>query len=172
MPFRADRALATFKTTGRRFDIRGEVDDVIVIDDYAHHPTAIKATLEATKARYPEHTLWGVWQPHTYSRTATLLEKYAEAFGMADEVIVTDIYAAREDAVDGVTGETTADAIHHPRARHISGLDTLTNLLLIDVQAPSVVIIMSAGDAIKVSADYLSRMSLRRNGATDVDSGT
>lgn len=166
-------ALKTFRTTGRRFDIRGEVQGVIVVDDYSHHPTAIRSALEAAKARYPEHTLWGVWQPHTYSRTSALLDKYAESFSAADKVIVTDIYAAREAPVDGVDGESTAEAINHPDVTHISGLETLTEYLLSEVQAPAVVIIMSAGDAIKVGGDYIQRKTPpNRKEANHVDGGT
>ncbi|MEQ8672246.1 MAG: UDP-N-acetylmuramate--L-alanine ligase [Aggregatilineales bacterium] len=166
-------ALATFKTTGRRFDVCGEVAGVIVVDDYAHHPTAIKATLEATKARYPEHTLWGIWQPHTYSRTSALLEKYAQSFGAADKVIVTDIYAAREAPVEGVDGDSVAKAINHADVTHVSGLETLTEWLLSEVKAPSVVIIMSAGDAIQVSSDFFRRKTPpTRKEATYVDDST
>ena len=70
----ASAALATFHGAGRRFDIRGEANGIIVVDDYAHHPTAIKATLKATRQRYPNHTIWAVWQPHTYSRTQQLAD--------------------------------------------------------------------------------------------------
>lgn len=87
-------ALETFKTTGRRFDVQGEVDGVVIIDDYAHHPTAIKITLEAVKMRYPDKQVWAIWQPHTFSRTKTLLTEYVSAFEGADKVLITDIYPA------------------------------------------------------------------------------
>ena len=151
------KTLETFKTTGRRFDICGEADGIIVVDDYAHHPTAITTTLEAVKLRYPDKTVWAVWQPHTYSRTKTLLDDYATAFDSADHVLVTDIYAAREKPVDGVTGKTTAQAIQHPHVRHVSGLDDMRQHLIDEVQSPSVIIIMSAGDAIKIGTAYLQQ---------------
>ncbi len=93
---KAAQALGEFIGTGRRFEVRGEASGVIVIDDYAHHPTEIKATLAAAKARYPRRRIWAVWQPHTYSRTQALLNDFVHSFADADEVIVTEIYAARE----------------------------------------------------------------------------
>ncbi|MDQ7034359.1 MAG: UDP-N-acetylmuramate--L-alanine ligase [Anaerolineae bacterium] len=92
----AAQALSTFRGTSRRFDIREDVDGIVVIDDYAHHPTAIRTTIDAARKRYPERELWVIWQPHTYSRTQQLWDDYLRAFGDAHHVIVTDIYAARE----------------------------------------------------------------------------
>lgn len=152
-------ALATFKTTGRRFDVRGEENGVTIIDDYAHHPTAIKATLAAARARYPDKRLYAVWQPHTYTRTHTLLDQYAVAFDPADVVLVTDIYAAREQPIAGVDGKSTAKAIRHPYVQHIAGLENLTEWLLHQVESPAVVIIMSAGDAIDVGIAYMKRVN-------------
>ena len=151
------KTLESFKTTGRRYDIRGEIDGIVVVDDYAHHPSAIKTTLEATKLRYPDKKIYSVWQPHTYSRTQTLLNEFIVAFDSADYVLVTDIYAAREKPVEGVTGETTAQAIQHPHVRHVSGLDAMCQHLIDEVQSPAVIIIMSAGDAIKIGSAYLER---------------
>jgi UDP-N-acetylmuramate--alanine ligase len=80
-------ALSEFTGTGRRFEIRGERKGVTVIDDYAHHPTEISATLAGAKARYPGRRILAVWQPHTYSRTKTLFFEFSRAFGDADEVL-------------------------------------------------------------------------------------
>lgn len=152
----AASAIATFITTGRRFDVRGEVDDVTVIDDYAHHPTAIRATLEAAKTRYPDQTLWAVWQPHTYSRTQALMEKYLTAFENADHVLVTDIYAAREQPLSGVDAASVAKAIQHPDAVHSGDIQQTIAMLKERVQPPSVIVIMSAGDAPKIGEAYLA----------------
>ena len=89
-------ALSKFTGTGRRFDLRGIAAGVIIINDYAHHPTEIRTTLAAARQRYPDHRIWAVWQPHTYSRTQALIEAFAAAFRDADQVIVTEVYAARE----------------------------------------------------------------------------
>jgi UDP-N-acetylmuramate--alanine ligase len=104
-------ALSEFTGTGRRFEVRGESKGVIVIDDYAHHPTEIRATLAAAKARYPDKKIWAVWQPHTYSRTQTLFFEFSRAFGDADHVLVTEVlsrsgqrHATSSGAIFGFTG--------------------------------------------------------------------
>ncbi len=167
VPFNeAARALASFQGTGRRFELRGEVGGVAVIDDYAHHPTAIKVTLEAARQRYPDRALWAVWQPHTYSRTHALLEDYITAFDAADHVLVTDIYAAREDPVPGVSSGEVVAAMAHPAARHSGSLSDTVRLLAAEVQAPAVILIMSAGDAPLVGVNFL-KLRQSRLGKTD-----
>ena len=88
--------LHDFKGAGRRFEVIGDACGVIVIDDYAHHPTEVAATLSAARLRYPTRRIWAVFQPHTYSRTQALLADYAHSFEDVDQVIFLDIYAARE----------------------------------------------------------------------------
>ena len=90
------RSLAGFGGIGRRFQVTGEVGGVTVIDDYAHHPTEIGATLAAARQRYPGRRIWAVWQPHTFSRTLLMLSRFAGSFGDADRVIALDIYRSRE----------------------------------------------------------------------------
>jgi UDP-N-acetylmuramate--alanine ligase len=150
-------ALATYSGAGRRFDVRADVDGLAVVDDYAHHPTAIRATLEAARARYPDRHLWAVWQPHTYSRTQQLMKDYLQAFAAADHVLVTDIYAAREQPVEGVSSAALVAAMPHPDARHTPSLDDAVDVLDRDVRAPAVVLIMSAGDAPRIGIDLLKR---------------
>lgn len=153
----AAAALATFKTTGRRFDVRGIRDGVTVVDDYAHHPTAIKTTLEAARARYPGAAIWAVWQPHTFSRTQALLDDYATAFDAADHVRVTDIYAAREQPEPGgIDGAKAARAIRHTDSRHAGDVDATLKALLAEVCAPAVIMILSAGDAPRIADGYLA----------------
>ncbi len=150
----AVKALATYQGTGRRFEVMGEVDQIVVIDDYAHHPTAIRVTLEAARMRYPERTLWAVWQPHTFSRTRTLWNDYLASFGAADHVIVTDIYAAREAPDPAVTADRFAAELG---TRHISGLEAAAAVLADEVKSPAVILIMSAGDAPKIGQGFLAR---------------
>ncbi|NDJ63332.1 MAG: UDP-N-acetylmuramate--L-alanine ligase [Chloroflexi bacterium] len=150
-------ALATFSGTGRRFEVRGEVGGVTVVDDYAHHPTAIRATLAAARARYPDHALWVVWQPHTFSRTAALFDSFVTAFADADYLLVTDIYAAREDPLPGVDSRALVAALSHPNARHTPARADCTAVLLAEVSAPAVILIMSAGDAPQIGADFLAQ---------------
>jgi len=162
----AAQALATFQGAGRRFDARGEVDGVLVIDDYAHHPTAIRVTLEAAKQRFPGRKVWAVWQPHTYSRTQNLLDGYLTAFDAADHVLVTDIYAAREDPIPGVSSADVVAAMSHPSVRHTPGLDDASDRLLRSVEPPAVVVIMSAGDAPLIGVNYLKLRQERSGNET------
>jgi UDP-N-acetylmuramate--alanine ligase len=148
-------ALGKFTGTGRRFEVKGKKKGIIVIDDYAHHPTEIKATLAAAKARYPKQRIVVVWQPHTYSRTKTLFNDFILAFEDADEVIVTEIYAAREPKQDFSSAEVV-NAMQHPAARFIASLEETTRYLLKHLRKPDVLFVLSAGDADQVSANVLA----------------
>lgn len=161
-------ALADFQGAGRRFDLRGEAEGVLVVDDYAHHPTAIRVTLEAARQRYPEHTLWAVWQPHTYSRTQALLEEYLTAFSAADHVLVTDIYAAREAPVPGFSGAAVVAAMAHPGVQYTPQLSDAVQVLVQQAKGPAVIIIMSAGDAPLIGVDFL-RLRQQGNHETTSD---
>lgn len=148
------RALTEFSGTGRRFEVRGEHLGVTVIDDYAHHPTEIRATLAAARARYPKRTIWAVWQPHTYSRTRTLFTEFANAFSEADQVLVTDIYASREPVQDFSAAELVR-ASPHPRARFSGSLENTTAYLLKHLTSGDVLLVLSAGDADQISERIL-----------------
>ncbi len=104
------RGLGEFKGVERRFQIRGEVGGVTIIDDYAHHPTEVEATLEAARAG-PWKRVVAVFQPHRYSRTQTLHEAFGASFGAADRIVITDVYGAGEFPVPGVTGKLITDAV-------------------------------------------------------------
>jgi UDP-N-acetylmuramate--alanine ligase len=148
-------ALGQFTGTGRRFEVRGEHNGVTVIDDYAHHPTEIRATLAGAKKRYPDRRIWAVWQPHTYSRTQTLFYEFSRAFADADEVLVTEIYASREPKQDFSSAEVVS-AMPHSSARYSGSLAETTKLLRENLRHGDVVIVLSAGDADQISADLMS----------------
>ncbi|MCW5879108.1 MAG: UDP-N-acetylmuramate--L-alanine ligase [Anaerolineales bacterium] len=150
-PAEAALALADFRGTSRRFELRGEAGGVLVVDDYAHHPAEIRSTLAAAKARYPGRRLMAVWQPHTYSRTGTLREQYAVAFGDADQVLVTDVYAAREQSPPGFDLAAIVGAVQHPVIEWAGDLDATQAHLEASLQSGDVLLIMSAGDAILLS---------------------
>lgn len=150
----AANTLGEFTGTARRFDVRGEKKGVTVVDDYAHHPTEIRATLAAAKARYPGHRIWAVWQPHTYSRTQTLFFDFSRAFSDADEVLVTEIYASREAKQEFSSAEVVS-AMPHPSARYTGSLEDTTQYLLKNLRSGDVLIVLSAGDADQVSANVL-----------------
>jgi UDP-N-acetylmuramate--alanine ligase len=152
--------LEGFIGVGRRFQIDGERDGVVVANDYAHHPTAIRATLEAARSRYPDRAIWAVWQPHTFSRTQALWDDFALSFVNADHVLVTPIYAAREDPIPGVDGEAMARAITlrgHKDTRFVESFAEAVELLNREVTAPAVIMILSAGDAPQIGRAFLGR---------------
>lgn len=153
----AAQALSQFEGTGRRFEIRGEKNGIILIDDYAHHPTEIRATLAGAKARYPNKKIWAVWQPHTYSRTQTLFVDFTRAFSDADEVLVTEIYASREGKQD-FSAATVVSAMPHSAARYSGSLDETKAYLLKNLHPNDVVLVLSAGDANKINGELLQEL--------------
>ncbi|GAB4554287.1 MAG: UDP-N-acetylmuramate--L-alanine ligase [Anaerolineae bacterium] len=157
--------LATFKGTARRLELIGDVAQVKIYSDYGHHPTAIRANLAGLRARYPQHQLWAVWQPHTYSRTRLLADQFATAFTDADHALVTDVYGAREVYQAGdPTGESMAALIRaagHTDARHSGTLRQTAQILIDEVEANSVVVIFSAGDAPQVGTWLLEALRER-----------
>ncbi len=156
----AAQALNDFTGTGRRFEVRGEQAGVIVIDDYAHHPTEIRATLAAARARYPGRNIWAVWQPHTYSRTRTLQAEFAAAFNDANHVIVTAIYAAREAAPsDGFSARQVVSMMKHNDVHYVPTLVEATMYLLAHLHPGDVLLTLSAGDADQVSAQVIAGLS-------------
>jgi UDP-N-acetylmuramate--alanine ligase len=149
----AAQALSRYRGVDRRFDVRGEAAGVTVIDDYAHHPGEIRATLAAARIRFPGRPIWVVWQPHTYSRTRTFLSEFAVAFGEADHLLVTEIYAAREGLpADGFSSRQVVAAIVHPDVQLVSGFSHAVDLLMGRLHAGDVVLVLSAGDAIQISS--------------------
>ena len=151
----AAAALNRFSGTGRRFDVIGQAGGVVVIDDYAHHPTEIRATLEAARSRYPEGRIWAVWQPHTYSRILALMDQFTQAFKLADQVLVTEVYAAREKN-DTFSSRELVAKIKHPSVRFLAGLAEMAAYLLEQLQPGDVLLVLSAGDADQVSAAVLA----------------
>jgi len=156
----AQQSLHQFGGTARRFEYKGEVQGVTIIDDYAHHPAKIIATLAAARNRYPQQRIWAVYQPHTYSRTKHLLQAMADSFGDADGVIVTDIYAAREQDDGSVSSADLVAASSHPGIQYIGGLAQAAAYLVEQVQPGDVVITMGAGDSYKVADLLLEELQL------------
>jgi UDP-N-acetylmuramate--alanine ligase len=159
----AARALSAFKGTGRRFEVLGEANGITVIDDYAHHPTEIRATLSAARARFPGRQLWVVWQPHTYSRTRSLFKDFASAFIEANHVVVTEVYAAREPVAPDFSALQVVQAMGHPDAYFIPDLTQTTAFLLTHLDQGDVLLVLSAGDADQVSAQVLAALKERSN---------
>lgn len=154
-------ALATFQGSRRRFELVGEVAGVTVIDDYAHHPTEVAATLAAARSRYPHRTIHAVFQPHTYSRTRLLLHEMAASFTQADYALVTDIYAARETGDGTLHARDLVAQSDHPRIVYSGNLDQTTARLVQTVEPGAVVITLSAGDGNQVGRRLLEELSRR-----------
>jgi len=146
----AAEGLRDFGGAERRFEHKGERHGIIVVDDYAHHPTEIRATLAAARQRYPGRSIWAVFQPHTYSRTKALLEGFATSFADADHVIITDIYAARERDTLGMSGAHIVERMAHPDARYIGGLQETADFLLQRLRPGDVLITLGAGDGYRI----------------------
>lgn len=162
----AAQALAEFQGSRRRFDVRGEFAGVTIIDDYAHHPTEIQATLAAAREKYPQQTIWAVWQPHTFSRTRTLFDRFTKAFGDADQVIVTKVFPSREPIPPDFSAQEIVDAMEHPSARFLPELESVTEFLTKNLIPGDVLLVLTAGDAIQISerlANILSEKVLIDN---------
>jgi UDP-N-acetylmuramate--alanine ligase len=147
----AARGIEQFKGTHRRFERKGSFGDSAVIDDYAHHPTEIKATLKAANS-FDHNKIWCVFQPHTYTRTKTLWKEFCEAFDGADELILADIYPAREE-FDGVTRseDLAADiAKRGVKARFFGSFDEIADTLRAEVREGDIVLTVGAGDVYKI----------------------
>ncbi|MFZ5354768.1 MAG: UDP-N-acetylmuramate--L-alanine ligase [Bacillota bacterium] len=145
-------SLKEYKGTHRRFDIQGTKNNITVVDDYAHHPTEIKATLEAAK-QYPHNKIWCVFQPHTYSRTKTLLNDFASAFHDADSVIVADIYASREKNSGEIHSSTLAERINtvSHNARYYDDFSQIARVIANEARPGDLVFTMGAGDIYKLA---------------------
>ncbi len=141
--------LLMFGGTKRRFELVGDIGGIRVIDDYAHHPKEIKATIAAAREWYPKRKIIVIFQPHTFSRTKALLHEFANAFGDAHEVILTDIYAsARETSDLGISGKTLVEetAKNHRHVHYAPDFAAVKKLLHQKMQPSDILIFMGAGD--------------------------
>ncbi len=157
IPFAAVRAgLAGFAGTERRFEKKGEIGGVTVIDDYAHHPHEISATL-STAANYPHKKLWCVFQPHTYTRTKAFLREFAEALSQADAVVLAEVYPARETDTLGISSRDIAALIAEKgtEVHYFPTFDEIETFLLENCSPGDLLITMGAGDVVKIGERLL-----------------
>ncbi len=150
------KGLKAFRGTARRMEIKGENKGVLVIDDYAHHPTEIKATLGALKETYPERRLICIFQPHQYSRTLELLNDFKSSFINADLTIIPNIYEARDKEEDKakISAESLASGI--PGGMWLDGKENTTNWLKINTRKDDLIVTMGAGDVYKIGNSFLA----------------
>jgi UDP-N-acetylmuramate--alanine ligase len=161
-------ALAGFSGADRRFQVCGEVDGVVVIDDYAHHPTEISAVLATARLRIPGR-LRVVFQPHRYSRTIRLLDRFGEALAAADDLILTEVYAASEAPIPGATAEAVAQAVTHISdipVRCVTTFDEVVETVIRDAQSGDVVVTLGAGSIGSVPSRIVDALRARHPGRT------
>ncbi len=161
LPFDAIRAgLESFTGVDRRFQVRGERGGVLVIDDYGHHPTEIRVTLEALRRRAGERRTVVLFQPHRYTRTQALWEDFTRAFHQADVLLLTDVYPASEEPIPGVTAEALARAVAehgHRRVSWAGDLKSATDRLAAEVLEGDVVLTLGAGSVWTAGEELLRR---------------
>jgi len=150
------KGLMEFSGTDRRFQLKGEVNGFTIIDDYAHHPQEIAATI-ATAKKYPHKKLWVAFQPHTYSRTLALMDDFAGALSQADEIILADIYAAREKNTVGVTSDDLRKLMlsQNTNVYYIPDFPSIEEFILSHLQEGDLLITMGAGDIVEVGEHLL-----------------
>jgi UDP-N-acetylmuramate--alanine ligase len=156
--------LSNFAGVNRRFQIRGEAAGVLVVDDYGHHPTEIRATLVAAKLGLRGRRMIVLFQPHRYTRTQDLMDEFARSFNNADVLMVTDIYAASEDPIEGVTGESLVEAVKrygHKDARHVGAVEQAARALLDEVRPNDLVLTLGAGNVYGVGEKLLGMLKER-----------
>lgn len=152
------KGLASFLGTDRRFEYKGKFNDVTVIDDYAHHPTEIIATLTAAK-HYPHEKIWCVFQPHTYTRTKAFFHEFAEALSLADHLVLADIYAARETNTLGMTSALLADRVgdFNPDVVYLESFQLIEDYLKENCKPGDMLITMGAGNVVNIGEALLSQ---------------
>ncbi len=160
-------ALASFEGIHRRFEVKGEVGGVTVVDDYGHHPEEVKATLRAARESYGGR-LVAVFQPHRYTRTRDLFDDFVTAFDDADLLVLTEIYAAGEDRIDGCTGEALFEAFRrrgHADVRFVAERGAIAASLLPHLRGGDMIVTLGAGDVHKVGDDLLRALARERPAA-------
>ncbi len=154
------RALATFDGVQRRLQIKGERDGILVVDDYGHHPTEIRATLDAVREGWPDRRLVVAFQPHRYTRTRALFDQFQTAFHRADALILTDIYAASEEPIEGITSEHLLAAIKNHGQRNVHYVPTVEELpeaLAPMLKEGDLLLTLGAGNIVRAGEQLLKR---------------
>ena len=163
-------ALAQFRGVHRRFDVRGEVGGIMVVDDYAHNPIKVAAVLRAAKECWPDRRVVAVFQPHRYTRTKTTHRRFSPAFQDADELLITEIYAADEEPIPGVTAALIVDAVraHRPVA-FIEDAAAVVDYLAPRLRTGDLVLTLGAGDIWQVADRLVEALRVRHRAAANGD---
>jgi UDP-N-acetylmuramate--alanine ligase len=153
-------ALKNFKGVQRRFEILHQSDSLTIVDDYAHHPAEIQATLETAKTVWPNQRLVVVFQPHRFSRTQHLLESFYSSFNDADQLVLLDIYAAGEKPIEGIHSRKIAQGVRefgHKHVHHIENIDSVIPHLNNSLQSGDVVLTLGAGNIGKLAHKFTAQ---------------
>jgi UDP-N-acetylmuramate--alanine ligase len=164
-------AFQGFKNADRRFQFKGDVGGILVVDDYGHHPTEIVATLSAAKDSAGNRRKVVIFQPHRYTRTKELMDDFVVAFNNADLLFILDIYAASEDPIEGITAEVLTQNIRkygHKNAYYLGGLENACEVVCSSLNEGDLVITLGAGSITRLSDEIVER--LKRRGASGNDS--
>ncbi|MCX6566059.1 MAG: UDP-N-acetylmuramate--L-alanine ligase [Candidatus Aminicenantes bacterium] len=151
-------ALAGYAGAGRRFELKADIRNVMVVEDYGHHPTEIRATLNGAKLGWPRRRLVAVFQPHRYTRLAHLKDEFATAFNQADAVVLTEVYPAGEDPIPGVTGRALYEEVvrfGHKDVRFAPDFHDIPARVLEIVRPGDIVIVLGAGNINKIIPDFI-----------------
>ena len=167
IPFEAVReAVKSYRGVRRRFEVKGVVDDILVIDDYAHHPTEVMATLRSARQVANGGRVVGVFQPHRYTRTKHLHERFSRAFASVDRLILTDVYGANEPVIEGIDGTTVLRSVlesGQENVEYVADVRGIADVLLETVRAGDMVIVMGAGDVTAVGEQLVQKLTQRRD---------
>ena len=153
-------SLAKFGGAKRRFETKGKVNGVWIVDDYAHHPTEIGVTLKAARQTQPQRLLC-VFQPHRYTRTQLLFDEFCQSFRDCDELIIVDVYSAGEDSIPGVNSEKLAKGIHAAtgqKVQYIPRLSKAEEYLQAQAQAGDLIMTIGAGDVFKIGEELVREL--------------
>jgi UDP-N-acetylmuramate--alanine ligase len=156
------KAVESFTGVYRRLEIKADTNGVMVVDDYAHHPTEVKATLSALKSGWPQKRVVAVFQPHLYSRTRDFHDEFGRSFLNADVLIVTEVYAAREEPIQGITGElivNDARSFGHKEAYYVQDKKQLPEFLVKTLKPGDIVVTLGAGDISRYGDEIISLLS-------------
>ncbi len=165
IPFEKIKAgLEKFSGVNRRFEVLGVFNDIMIVDDYAHHPTEIRATLKGARSGWPERRIVAVFQPHLYSRTRNFFEDFARSFFQADVLVVTDVYPAREEPIEGVSGALIADTARrfgHREVHYEPDKTKLADYVYKLLQPGDLVLTIGAGDIWKTGRALVEKFKQR-----------
>jgi len=153
------QGIKKFEGVDRRFHFKGEKNKIRVYDDYGHHPTEVRATLQGFREKFPDQRLIVLFQPHRYSRTQSCWHDFTNCFAQCDELFLTDIYAAGEMPVPGITSQILAGEVKHPSCHYVPKSAELTDHIVSKLKAGDIFVTLGAGDGWKVGMEVLAKIT-------------